>query len=83
LPGGKIIAGEYVSLNPTRSDLNLGSFRIRLRGRRTGAWADFATGEKGGDPVSLVAYLENVSQIEAACLLARMLGIGPGTYNER
>jgi hypothetical protein len=41
---------------------------------RTGRWADFATGDSGGDPVSLVAYLENVSQGEAARMLARMLG---------
>jgi hypothetical protein len=42
---------------------------------RTGHWADFATGDKGGDPVSLVAYLEGVSQGEAARMLGRMLGL--------
>ena len=43
-----------------------------------GGWCDFATGDKGGDPVSLVAYLAGVSQGEAARLLAQMLGIETG-----
>jgi hypothetical protein len=72
VPGGKVYAGEYVGLNPTRADHRPGSFKINLR---SGRWADFATGDKGGDPVSLVAYLANVSQGEAARLLARMLGL--------
>ena len=42
---------------------------------RTGKWADFAIGARGGDPVSLVAYLENISQVAAARGLARMLGV--------
>jgi hypothetical protein len=41
---------------------------------RTGRWADFA-GDRGGDPVSLVAYLENVPQRRAARLLGQMLSI--------
>jgi hypothetical protein len=72
VPGGKTIAREYVVLNPTRADRRAGSFKINLR---SGKWGDFATGDKGGDPVSLVAYLEGVSQGEAARLLGRMLGI--------
>ena len=43
---------EYVARNPTRADRRPGSFKINLR---TGRWADFATGDKGGDPVSLAA----------------------------
>ena len=72
LPGGRIVAGEYVALNPTRIDRRPGSFKVNLR---TGRWADFATGDKGGDPVSLVAYLETVSQGGAAQMLTRMLGL--------
>jgi hypothetical protein len=72
IPGGKRAGGEYVALNPTRADRRLGSFKINIR---TGRWADFATGDKGGDPVSLVAYLEGVSQGEAARLLGRMVGL--------
>jgi hypothetical protein len=55
LPGGKIHGHEYTVLNPRRSDRHLGSFRINIR---TGRWADFAISAKGGDPVSLVAYVE-------------------------
>ena len=72
LPGGKRIAGEYVVRNPRRRDMKPGSFKVNLR---TGRWADFATGDAGGDVVSLVAYVEGVSQGEAARLLAQMLGL--------
>ena len=72
IPGGKILGGEYTALNPTRADRRPGSFKVNLR---TGRWADFATGDKGGDPVSLCAYVEGVSQSEAARRLARMLGL--------
>jgi hypothetical protein len=41
----------------------LGSFKIN---RYNGRWADFATGDKGGDPISLVAYLADISQGGAA-----------------
>jgi len=46
--------------------------------RFNGRWCDFATGDKGGDPISLVAYLADVSQAEAARWLAQMLGIETG-----
>ncbi len=75
LPGGKRVGAEIVALNPRRADRHLGSFKIN---RYNGKWADFATGDKGGDPISLVAYLADVSQGEAARLLARMLGIEAG-----
>ncbi len=73
LPGGRTEGAEYVALNPRRSDQHLGSFRVNLR---TGRWADFAvTGVRGGDPVSLAAYLAGIGQLEAAERLAEMLGI--------
>jgi hypothetical protein len=53
----------------------LDSFKVN---RFNGRWCDFATGDKGGDVVSLVAYLEGVSQGEAARRLARMLGLEIG-----
>jgi hypothetical protein len=40
-----------------------------------GKWSDFATEEKGGDPVSLVAAIRGVSQGEAARALMERLGI--------
>ena len=42
---------------------------------RTGRWSDFATGDKGGDPVSLAAFLFNLSHIEAARRLSDMLRV--------
>ena len=75
LPGGRRESGEWVARNPTRNDAKPGSFKVNLR---SGVWCDFATGDRGGDPVSLVAYLADVSQGEAARLLAQMLGIEMG-----
>ena len=72
LPKGKRVGKDIVALNPRRADRNLGSFKVN---RYNGKWADFATGDRGGDPISLVAYIENVSQREAALRLARMLGV--------
>jgi hypothetical protein len=75
VPGGNVVAREYVALNPTRADRRPGSFKVNMR---SGRWSDFATGDKGGDPVSLCAYVEKCSQVEAARRLARMLGIDCG-----
>jgi hypothetical protein len=72
LPGSKTIGREIVALNPRRADRNIGSFKVN---RYNGRWCDFATGDKGGDPVSLVAYLADVSQGGAVQMLARMLGL--------
>lgn len=63
---------EIQMLNPIRADQHFGSFSIN---RRTGRWCEFATGDKGGDPVSLVAYLRGCRQIDAARDLAEMLGV--------
>jgi len=71
LPTGKIAGSEYIALNPTRNDKNLGSFRINTR---TGRWADFATGDKGGDIISLYAYVKGINQRTAAKELLRLVG---------
>ena len=71
LPDGCVVGGEFVARNPTRSDRRPGSFKINLR---TGRWADFATGDRGGDPVSLIAYLDTCSQGDAARRLVAELG---------
>jgi hypothetical protein len=76
LPGRERIGKEYVALNPTRGDRHRGSFKVSVN---SGRWSDFATGDRGGDPISLVAYIANLSQYEAAHLLARMLGIDTGS----
>lgn len=72
LPGGNRVGREYVVCNPRRADNSPGSFRVNLV---TGHWADFAIRVGGGDPVSLVAYVAGLSQIEAARELAHMLGV--------
>lgn len=71
-PGGRREGREYVTRNPKRLDRRPGSFRINLQ---TGRWADFATGDAGGDVVSLAAYLHDLSQAEAARRIAEMLDI--------
>ena len=74
LPDGRRRWHEYTAKNPTREDRRAGSFRINIA---TGRWADFATGDKGGDVVSLAAHLFGLSQGEAARGLAAMLGLDP------
>ena len=72
LTGGRVNGAEYVARNPRRNDRRLGSFKINTE---TGKWADFATVDRGGDLVSLAAYLSGLSQVEAARELADMLGV--------
>lgn len=72
LPDGQQRGREWVALNPRRTDHRVGSFSVNLA---TGRWADFATGDKGGDLISLAAYLGQLSQVEAARNVAAMLGI--------
>ena len=75
LPDGRRHGFEYLARNPLRADRHVGSFKINLR---TGRWADFATDARGGDVVSLAAYLSGLSQIDAARRLADMLGVRHG-----
>jgi hypothetical protein len=73
LPDGIWHGAEYVARNPKRADRRPGSFKVNRNGR----WADWAVDAKGGDVVSLAAYLAGLSQPEAARELARALGIEP------
>jgi hypothetical protein len=72
LPQGRLQGLEWVALNPTRADRSLGSFKINIV---TGKWADFATGDRGGDIISLAAYIGSIGQGDAALQLARELGV--------
>ena len=73
LSGGKLQGREYVARNPTRQDAHLGSFKINVD---TGKWLDGATGDQGGDFISLYAYLNSIDgQYPAAVELAALLGI--------
>lgn len=72
LPDGRREGREWVARNPRRADKSPGSFKVNLA---TGRWADFATGESGGDLVSLAAYLAGCSQSDAAARLSAALGV--------
>ncbi|WP_135080107.1 hypothetical protein [Terasakiella sp. SH-1] len=72
LPDGKTQGAEYVAKNPLRNDRHSGSFKVNLY---SGKWGDFATGDSGGDIVSLGAFLTGISQKESALALAEMLGV--------
>ncbi|MCA1500856.1 DUF927 domain-containing protein [Bradyrhizobium sp. NBAIM14] len=72
LPNGRREGDEWVAINPTRSDEHVGSFKVNLK---TGLWKDFAVDERGGDVISLYAYLHGVSQLEAMREVARKLGV--------
>ncbi len=73
LPGGRRVGPEWRcgSLSGEAG----ASLGVRLHGGRAGAWQDFATGERGGDPVSLAAAIFRIPQAEAARRIAAMLGI--------
>jgi 5S rRNA maturation endonuclease (ribonuclease M5) len=70
IPDGRFEHDEYVALNPSRADKNLGSFKINSR---TGQWSDFATGAKGGDIISWNAHAYGLDQGEAARRIAQKL----------
>ncbi len=72
LPDGRVTGHEYTARNPTRADRRPGGFRINVN---SGRWSDFATGDKGGDVVSLAAYLSGTGQADTARALADMLGL--------
>ena len=73
LPDGRREGHEWVARNPLRSDKRAGSFRINLT---TGKWADFATDDRGGDLVSLAAYLNKSRQLDASRWLSERFGLG-------
>lgn len=72
LPDGRLKGHEYWPTNPVRGDRQPGSFSINLL---TGAWHDFASGDKGGDLVSLLAFVRGCRQGQAARLIAQQLGL--------
>lgn len=74
LPGGKRVDGgkEYTAPNPTRADKHAGSLKVNLA---KATWCDFATGDKGGDLIDLVRYLDRGTDVEACNKLAAFLGV--------
>ena len=79
VPGGKHQGREYVVLNPKRADSRIGSFSINVN---NGSWSDFSTNDRGLDLVSLIAYLENIPQGDAAKRLGAFLKIDPDEINQ-
>ena len=74
LPGGKYKGHEFFALNPTRADRHLGSFAVNTH---SGAWADYATNDAGGDLISLYAYLfTGGNQGDALRAVAERMNIG-------
>lgn len=74
LPEGKRKGDEWETLNPVRGDRSPGSFHVNLN---TGAFNDFADpSAKGGDLVSLRAYLDGVRQLDAARSIDHELSLG-------
>ncbi len=71
LPDGHREGNEWVARNPMREDRTPGSFKINLK---RGVWCDFATGEGGGDLISLFAFLNNLRQGQAARQVAQEIG---------
>lgn len=66
LPGGVFDGPEYRC-----GDLSGGHGHSCSVNWKTGAWADFATGEQGGDLISLYAAIHGLSNAKAAIQVAR------------
>ncbi|MEM7442898.1 MAG: toprim domain-containing protein [Pseudomonadota bacterium] len=80
LPDGHRRGNEWIAKNPTRADRHEGSFSVNLE---KGAWADFATGDRGSDLISLKAYVVKSSQSEAAREIEQRLGLGASSHARR
>src|ERR1700744_5700156 len=72
VPNGRFERDEYVTLNPSRADKNLGSFKINSR---TGLWKDFAIQVTGNDIISWYAHACGLKQGEAARQIAERLAV--------
>lgn len=73
LPGGRRVGSEWVCGNLQGEAGQSLSINVN-----TGAWQDFATGEKGGDLISLYAAIHRLSQIES---LMRLSAGGHDTFH--
>lgn len=61
LPGGRLVGQEWTCGDLTGGRGN--SLKVNIQ---TGVWMDFASGEKGGDIISLKAAIDRCGQLEAA-----------------
>lgn len=78
LPSGKRVDNgkEYTAPNPTRADKHAGSLKVNLA---KGTWSDFATGDRGGDLIDLVRYIDGGTDVDACNKLADFLSVTAGT----
>ena len=67
---GKIEGGDYVALNPRRSDKKAGSFRVDIS---SGKFHDFATEDSGGSIIDLAAFVYDCDLLTAAQKLQQLL----------
>lgn len=72
LPDGELAGFEFTARNPTRVDQSAGSFRVNVKST---AWSDFSTGDKGGDLISLAAFLFDLKMSQAAGCVAHAAGL--------
>ena len=66
---GKIEDGDYIALNPRRSDKKAGSFRIDIA---SGKFHDFATGDRGGSILDLTAFVYDCDLLTATQKLQQL-----------
>ncbi|MXP63902.1 hypothetical protein E0493_11150 [Roseomonas sp. M0104] len=78
LPGGRTVGGEW-QVGSLQGEAG-NSLKVRLYGQRAGMWCDFATGDRGGDVVSLAAAVAGLPQSKAAQKLAQMLRLEGGQH---
>lgn len=69
LGNGKTEGGDYVALNPRRSDKKTGSFRIDIA---SGKFHDFATGDRGSSIIDLTAFVYDCDLLTAAQKLQQL-----------
>lgn len=80
VPGGKVIAGNWVGCNPVRGETHP-SLSVSLK---SGAFFDHADDTvRGGDLVALYAYVHDLKQLDAARELARAYSVMPGEAIQR
>lgn len=81
LPNGKKDGHEFVagSLSGEAGD----SLKVRLSGEKIGVWADFATGQSGGDLLDLWCAARGVSLRQAMTEAANLLGVSLDGQNSR
>lgn len=72
LPGGRHRGHEWVCGSLAGGEGSSCSVNLR-----TGAWADFASDERGGDLTSLFAAIHNLNNVQAAEQLMAMVGMAP------